>query len=165
MFTTSGTLVHTYTFPDDAISFRDGSVVFGGFVVANRGDQIGPYDKYQIPAADGALTYLAKPFIVDPVQNSGNNGIGFNGVNYYVANEQQHVVRKYDINGGFLSSANLDPGSRYENWTFASQDIVVEPPSTVPEPGTLSLFVTGFLGLGMFSYRGYFRSRPSELIN
>ena len=51
--------------------------VFGGYVVANRGDQEGPYDKYAIPGADGILTYISHPFIT---AFGGNNGIAFNGV-------------------------------------------------------------------------------------
>ncbi len=141
-FNTTGFLLHTYTFPDAASFYRDGSLVFGGYVVANRGDQQGPYDKYAIPGADGALTYISHPFIT---AFGGNNGIAFNGVNYYVSNEQTHIVSKYDINGSFVSQANLPAGSRYENWTFASQDIVVSP---IPEPGSLLLLATGLGGLG-----------------
>jgi hypothetical protein len=151
-FNTAGVLLHTYTFPDAASAYRDGSLVFGGYVVANRGDQIGPYDKYAIPGADGALTYISHPFIT---AGGGNNGIAFNGVNYYVSNEQTHIVSKYDINGTFVSQANLPAGSRYENWTFASQDIVVSP---VPEPGSLLLLATGLGGLGGLVMRRRFRT-------
>jgi PEP-CTERM motif-containing protein len=141
-FTTAGAPIGTWTFPTASSSYRDGSVVFGNIVVANRGDQIGPYDKYMM--VGNSLVYVNQPFIIDPISNSGNNGIGFNGVNYYVANEQRHVVMKYDINGNFVSSANLAANSRYENWTFASQDIVAP---GVPEPASLVLLGTGVLGL------------------
>lgn len=146
-FDTAGTLLDTETFPDAAFSYRDGSVVFGGFLVANRGDQIGPYDKYALNPG-GTLTYISKPFIT---QASGNNGIAFNGINFYVSNEQIHRVYKFDINGNPVSDAPLDPNSRYENWTFAAQDIV--PPGGVPEPATLTLLGSGLLGLVVVSRR------------
>src|SRR5438034_3468504 len=38
-FNTSGTLLSTHAFPTSAFAYRDGSVVFNGMVVANRGDQ------------------------------------------------------------------------------------------------------------------------------
>lgn len=146
-FNTSGTLLSTHGFPDSAFFFRDGSVVFGGFVVANRGDQQGPYDKYAIPAGvNDPLTYINQPFIVDPVQDSGNNGIAFNGTNFYISNEQLHQVCKYSSSGVFASCAPLAENSRYENWTFASQDI--DPPGgSVPEPGSLALIGIGIIGL------------------
>jgi len=138
-FDASGVLISTHAFPTAAFAYRDGSVVFGGFVVANRGDQVGPYDKYAIPGGNGALTYLSQPFI-----NAGNgsNGIAFNGLNFYTSDEQAHKVSKWDINGNFVSIANLDPGSRYENWTFAAQDIV-----GVPEPSALALIGMALLSL------------------
>jgi hypothetical protein len=139
-FNATGTLLHTYSFPTPANAYRDGSVVFNGFVIANRGDQQGPYDKYAIPGIDGALTYVDQPFIT---ALGGNNGIAFNGTDYYVSNEQTHIVSKYDVNGAFVSQASLPAGSRYENWTFASQDIV----NTAPEPGSLLLLATGLGGL------------------
>lgn len=143
-FNTIGNLLSTHAFPDVASAYRDGSVVFNGFIVANRGDQIGPYDKYAIPAGNAPLTYLDKPFIT---ALGGNNGIAFNGVNFYISNEQTHIVTKYDTAGNFVSQANLPANSRYENWTFASQDIVVDPgPGRVPEPATLAL-----VGLGLAS--------------
>lgn len=127
-FDTAGTLLSTHAFPDPAFAYRDGSVVYGGFVVANRGDQQGPYDKYTIPAGNAPLVYVppspGTPFLDDPTQDFGNNGVAFNGVNFYVSNEQLHYVAKYDVNGVYISQAPLDPGSRYENWTFASQEIV-----------------------------------------
>ena len=138
-FDIAGNLLSTHAFPDSANSYRDGSVVYDGFVVANRGDQTGPFDRYAIPAgANAPLMYVNKPFIVDPVQNSGNNGIAFNGTNFYISNEQLHQVCKYDANGVFNSCAPLDRNSRYENWTFASQDIIPPGGSTaVPEPFTI----------------------------
>lgn len=156
-FNASGTLLSTHAFPTAANSYRDGSVVFGGFLVANRGDQQGPYDKYAIPGANNPLTYVAQPFITDPVQNSGNNGIAFNGTNFYVSNEQLHQVCKYSSSGVFGSCAPLAASSRYENWTFASQDIG-PPGGTVPEPSTLAL-----LGLALFSIRLVQRRKLSQL--
>lgn len=140
-FTATGTLLDTESFPDPASSYRDGSVVYGGVLIANRGDQIGPYDKYQLNPG-GTLTYLNKPFIT---QASGNNGIAFNGVNFYISNESIHRVYKYDTAGNLVSSAPLDPNSRYENWTFASQDIV--PVNPTPEPISAVLMGTGVAAL------------------
>jgi hypothetical protein len=145
-FTTAGVLVSTHAFPTAASSFRDGLAVFNGYVVANRGDQQGPYDKYSIGANNTTLTYVNQPFIVN---GSGNNGIGFNGVNFYVANETNHTVSKFDLNGNFISTANLDPSSRYENWTFAAEDIV----AGVPEPGSLTLLGLGIAGIAGYGWR------------
>ena len=142
-FNTAGVLQSTHAFPNAAGSYRDGSVVFGGFVVANRGDQQGPYDKYTIPAGNGALTTLTSNFIA---AGSGSNGVAFNGVNFYTSDEQAHKVSKWDINGVFVSIANLDVNSRYENWTFAAQDIVV---TDAPEPASLALFGAALAGLGV----------------
>ncbi len=153
-YTIAGVLVSQHAFPTAAGAYRDGSVVFGGFIVANRGDQQGPYDKYAIPGGNGALTYINQPFISQCVGQCGSNGIAFDGINFYVSNEVVHTVTKFTAAGVFVSVANLDPGSRYENWTFASQDIV--PPGGVPEPGTLAL-----LGLGVFAL-AIRRSRKSK---
>lgn len=149
-FSTAGTLISTHAFPSPASAYRDGSVVFNGFVVANRGDQIGPYDKYSIPAGNGALVLVNNSFITPAI--GGSNGIAFNGVNFYTSDEQRHVVSKWDINGNFVSSANLDSGSRYENWTFASQDIApIE--GGIPEPSTWAMMLLGFAGVGFMAYR------------
>ncbi len=148
-YNTAGTLLSSHAFPTAANSYRDGSVVFNGFVVANRGDQQGPYDKYAIPAGNGALTVTQLNFI--PTVASGSNGIAFNGVNFYTSDEVAHVVRKWDINGNFVSQANLANSSRYENWTFASQDIIVV--GQVPEPGSLALVALAIAGLALVRKR------------
>ena len=67
-------------------------------------------------------------------------------INFYTSDEQLHKVSKWDINGNFVSIANLDPNSRYENWTFASQDIIVDP-NPVPEPTTIALFGLALVGI------------------
>ncbi len=153
-YTTGGTLLSSHAFPNSAIAYRDGLMVFGGQVVANRGDQTGPYDRYNIPGANNvALTVDALAFINE--FDTGNNGIAFNGTNFYVANEQAHIVKKFDANGLFISSASLDRFSRYENWTFASQDIVVPPPPNgVPDSGsTLPLLGLALAGMLMLRQR------------
>ena len=147
-FDTSGTLLSTHTFPASASGYRDGSVVFDGKVVANRGDQTGPYDLYSIGAGNSPLTLVTSSFIT---ALGGNNGIAYNGTNFYVSNEQTHIVSKYTAAGGFVSQANLDPDSRYENWTFASQDIA--PVSGVPEPETYALMLAGLGLLGFVARR------------
>lgn len=139
----AGNLLSSHAFPNPASSFRDGSVVFGGMVIANRGDQIGPYDKYTIPGGNGALVVDTLNFIA---AGSGSNGIAFNGINFYTSDEQLHKVSKWDVNGNFVSIADLDPNSRYENWTFASQDIIVDP-NPVPEPTTVALFGLALVSL------------------
>ncbi|WP_414660539.1 NHL repeat-containing protein [Horticoccus sp. 23ND18S-11] len=151
-YDTAGTLLSSHLFPTSASSYRDGLVVFNGLVVANRGDQIGPYDMYSIPAGNGPLAYVAPapgtPFIT---ALGGNNGIAFNGVNFYISNEQTHIVTKYDLNGVFVSQANLPANSRYENWTFAAQDLggVIQQPNqgNVPDGGS-SL---GFFGFSLMA--------------
>ena len=140
-FDTAGTLLGTHDFPTASAGYRDGLVIVGGFAIANRGDQQGPYDKYAIPGGNAALTVDTLSFIT---AFGGNNGIAFNGTNYYVSNEQTHIVSKYDVNGGFVSQANLAANSRYENWTFAAQDI-----ATVPEPVSLGLVGLGLFALGL----------------
>lgn len=146
-YDTAGTQLSSHTFPSAANSYRDGSVVFNGFAVTNRGDQQGPYDKYSIPGGNGPLSLVASSFIT---KGSGSNGIAFNGVNFYTSDETAHVVSKWDINGVFVSSANLLATSRYENWTFASQDIIV---GKVPEPGSLALVGLAVAGLALVRRR------------
>ena len=147
-FNTSGTLLGTHAFPTAAGAFRDGSVVFGNMVVTNRGDQQGPYDLYMLDGtANGALTLLTAAFINPAINGQttfGSNGIAFNGTNFYTSDEQAHRVTKWDVNGNFVSFAALDSGSRYENWTFASQDIA----GGIPEPATWAMMLMGFGGLG-----------------
>ena len=147
-YNTAGTLLSTHAFPTGAFGYRDGSVVFGGYVVANRGDQTGPYDKYAIPGGNDPLSLSQASFITTVA--SGSNGIAFNGVNFYTSDEQAHKVSKWDVNGNFVSIANLDSNSRYENWTFASQDIVVV---GVPEPTTYALMFAGLAAVGFAAKR------------
>ena len=54
----------------------------------------------------------------------------------------------WDLYGSFISFAPLDVNSRYENWTFASQDIVPVN-GAVPEPATWAMMLLGFGGIGI----------------
>ena len=150
-YSTAGALLSTHAFPTAAGAYRDGSVVFGNFVVANRGDQQGPYDKYNLTGGNLALTVNQLNFI--PAGN-GSNGIAYNGVNFYTSDEQAHKVSKWTSAGVFVSIANLDAGSRYENWTFASQDIVPD----VPEPSTYAMM---FAGLALMGFAAKRKSRAA----
>lgn len=135
-YSTTGAFLGSHAFPSPAFYYRDGSVVFGNKVVTNRGDQTGPYDLYTLDGTmNGALTLTTSSFITTTA--SGSNGIAFNGTHFYTSDEQAHKVSKWDINGHLVSVANLDPNSRYENWTFASQDI--GPIGGVPEPAWKSV--------------------------
>ena len=149
-YTTSGTLLGNWTFPSVASGYRDGSVVFDGKVITNRGDQQGPYDLFAIPGTNTGMLTLTTPSFINPAINGqtlfGSNGIAFNGVNFYTSDEQAHRVSKWDVNGNFVSFAALDRNSRYENWTFASQDIV--PTGGVPEPATWAMMIIGFGAAG-----------------
>ena len=146
-FDTAGSLLSSHAFPTAAQSFRDGSVVFGNFVVANRGDQVGPYDKYNLTGGNLALTVNQLSFI--STVGSGHNGIAYNGTNFYTSDEQKHEVSKWTSAGVFVSKANLAGNSRYENWTFASQDIVPD----VPEPSTYALMFAGLAVVGFAAKR------------
>ena len=145
-YSTAGALLSTHAFPTAAQGYRDGSVVFGNFVVTNRGDQIGPYDKYNLTGANLALTVNQLSFIAGV---SGSNGIAYNGTNFYTSDEQNHKVSKWTSAGVFVSVANLAANSRYENWTFASQDIVPD----VPEPSTYALMFAGLALMGFAAKR------------
>ena len=144
-YSTAGALLSTHAFPTASQGYRDGSVVFGNFVVTNRGDQIGPYDKYNLTG--GALTLNQASFI--STVGSGHNGIAYNGTNFYTSDERLHEVSKWTSAGVFVSKANLAANSRYENWTFASQDIVPD----VPEPSTYALMFAGLALMGFAAKR------------
>ena len=150
-FNTAGTPLSSHAFPTAAGAYRDGSVVFGNFVVANRGDQQGPYDKYNLTGGNLALTVNQLSFIG---AGFGSNGIAYNGTNFYTSDEQAHEVSKWTSAGVFVSKAKLDQGSRYENWTFASQDIVPD----VPEPSTYALM---FAGLALMGFAAKRKSRAA----
>ena len=150
-FNTAGTLLSSHAFPTAAGAYRDGSVVFGNFVVANRGDQQGPYDKYNLTGGNLALTVNQLSFIG---AGFGSNGIAYNGTNFYTSDEVNHKVSKWTSAGAFVSVANLDPGSRYENWTFASQDIL----PGIPEPSTYALM---FAGLALVGFAAKRKSRAA----
>ena len=145
-YSTAGALLSTHAFPTAAQGYRDGSVVFGNFVVTNRGDQVGPYDKYNLTGGNLALTVNQLNFIAGV---NGSNGIAYNGTNFYTSDEQAHKVSKWTSAGVFVSVANLDPNSRYENWTFASQDIL----PGIPEPSTYALMFAGLAVVGFAAKR------------
>ena len=151
-YSTAGALLSSHAFPTPANSYRDGSVVFGNFVVANRGDQQGPYDKYNLTGGNAALTVNQLSFIT--TVGNGHNGIAYNGTNFYTSDEQKHEVSKWTSAGVFVSKANLAGSSRYENWTFASQDIVQD----VPEPSTYALM---FAGLALMGFAAKRKSRAA----
>ena len=151
-YSTAGALLSTHAFPTAAQGYRDGSVVFGNFVVANRGDQVGPYDKYNLTGGNLALSVNQLSFITTVA--GGSNGIAYNGTNFYTSDEQAHKVSKWTSAGVFVSVANLDPGSRYENWTFASQDIIPD----APEPSTYAMM---FAGLALVGFAAKRKSRAA----
>jgi hypothetical protein len=145
--------------------FYDGLEYFNGKLIANRFD--GGFtggNQYSIYDLDGNL--LTANFI-DTTGHGNGTGIAFDGTNFYISDIFNSRVTIWSgTDGSFLGALNLIGTANVIedlSFDFESRDDTCRVncnPSEVPEPGSIGLFGTGLLAIGLL--RGLRRGSASS---
>lgn len=149
VYDANGTLLRTQSGLGNG---RDGFEVANSFIIANRGDAEGPYDKYNL---DGTL--VSQDFLVDP-NTTQTTGVTFDGTDYYVSEIYNNAIAVFDSNGTYLNRVTLSTTGHLLEDLSALGNVPNNPPVTppdtgVPEPATLALMLGGLAVAGITSRR------------
>jgi hypothetical protein len=131
-------LSHCSSYCDGLEFFRMGGQ---GYLISNEFDGgLGGPNKYDIYHLNG--TFVKTLFIST---SSASTGIAFDGTDFWTSNIFDGTISEWDINGTFVKTESL---TGYGNNTPLVEDLSFDYSQVLtPEPGTLVLMGTGFLGI------------------
>ncbi len=117
-----------------------------GYLIANEHDG-GPSNNYDLYDLNGQFI---RTLFTSTSRSS--TGIAFDGTDFFTANIIDNSVSEWDVNGTFVKTISLTGYGSYhpfpEDLSFNYSQVL-----TTPEPGTLVLMGTGFLGILGFGCR------------
>jgi hypothetical protein len=164
LYTPTGTLLKTISLANcsghcDGLEYGQGVPTVnggGGFLIANRGDAVGPYDIYDL---NGNL--LSSAFITGH-SSSSTTGIAFDGTLFYVDNvESGGLIDEYNTSGTYVSTLTLTGQTYFLGEDLSVNYAAVLPP--VPAPiigkGLPSVLTVGGLLLFAFAARLWERTK------
>ncbi len=145
LYTPGGNLLKTVTL-QNCTGYCDGLEYFlqggQGRLISNRGDPTGPYDIYDTNGN------LLTPSFIAPTTNAA--GIAFDGTNFYVSEIYGGAIQVYDSTGAFVRRMPItgsSPNPLVEDLSVDYSIVLPPPPSGVPEPASVVLVGSSFVGL------------------